>query len=198
MVRKRDAKRSPERPFVPPERREPVSVERAVDEGMLIARSALSLVTKNHIIVRVLRDNRIFDRVETARFVKAELRRLAREQTGYAARVNREADDAAGVAGKPQHLHDYRDADFDQLHQRSEIYTLLAEELERLRDVREFVAEIVEGARANAWAELGSTIESRLDLLVTPPPGSDYYIGREERMRHLRDIDLAALGSRRR
>jgi hypothetical protein len=193
MVKKRKRKSQLSRPYVAPPKSEPITVERAVEEGLLIARSALTMAVKNHIIVRVLGDNRVFNRLESARFAKLELRRLSREQSNYAARMDQTAATAASVPGASQHQHDYRAADYGPLTQRAAIYTALSTELDQLRDDPEFVAGVVESARSDAWAELGKTVEARLDRIFRPAPGGDYELEREHRMQELREIDLAKL-----
>jgi hypothetical protein len=54
----------------------------------------------------------------------------------------------------------------------------------------------VEDARGRAWAELGTAIESRLDLVPAEiAEGPDYAEGREERIRTLLEVDLANLSA---
>ena len=66
------------KPYVAPPMPEPISVERAVEEGALIARSALATAARNHVILTAVRDGLPFDRDEVARFVRTELQSRSR------------------------------------------------------------------------------------------------------------------------
>ncbi|TXN31320.1 hypothetical protein [Lacisediminihabitans profunda] len=198
MAKKRERRSAPARPYVPVPRAEPITVEHAVEEGMLIARSALTMEVKNRIIVGALRDDLAFDPAETADLVKRELAVLSQEQAGYARRMSRLAVAVSGARGSSIRDHDYGPRDYRALTHRGKIYAALSEELERLVDDEEFVQEIVETARAQAWAELGRTIVGRLERAMRVDRDPDYAIDRIDRMRSLVEVDLAALdrGSR--
>jgi hypothetical protein len=193
MARKRVRRSESARPYVPVPRAEPITVERAVEEGMLIARSALTMEVKNRIIVGALRDDLAFDPKETADLVRSELSVLSREQAGYARRMNRLAIAVSGARGASIRDHDYGPRDYRVLTHRGKIYAALSDELERLVGDADFVAEIVETARTRAWAELGGTIVSRLERALGVHRDPDYVIDRIDRMRSLVEVDLAAL-----
>jgi hypothetical protein len=141
-------------------------IARAIDEGVLIARSALRLMAKNHIIVGTLRRDVSLEMLDVAGYVRDELARLSREETASAARMETEASAAAHAFGALRHQHDYRPADLTTLHQRARIYRALSTELLRLRDDEDFVAAVAEDARADAWGEIGAVLDARLDLLA--------------------------------
>ncbi|WP_394769063.1 hypothetical protein [Lacisediminihabitans sp.] len=193
MARKRERRSAPARPYVPVPRAEPITVEHAVEEAMLIARSALTMEVKNRIIVGALRDDLAFDPAETAGLVKSELAVLSREQAGYARRMNRLAVAVSGARGSSIRDHDYGPRDYRVLTHRGKIYAALSEELERLVGDEAFVDDVVETARAQAWAELGRTIVSRLERTFGAHRDPDYAIDRIDRMRSLVEVDLAAL-----
>lgn len=193
MARKRERRPGPARPYVPVPRAEPITVEHAVEEGMLIARSALTMEVKNRIIVGALRDDLAFDPAETADLVKSELALLSEEQAGYARRMNRLAIAVSGARGSSIRDHDYGPRDYRVLTQRGKIYAAMSAELERLIDDAGFVDEIVETARTQAWAELGRTIVGRLERASGVHREPDYAIDRIDRMRSLVEVDLAAL-----
>jgi hypothetical protein len=70
----------------------------------------------------------------------------------------------------------------------------VAARLRLLADDVDYVAEIVETARQDAWTDLGGAVETRLDTLPTPPVrDADYARNRARRIRTLIDVDLAAL-----
>jgi hypothetical protein len=139
---------------------------RAIDEGVLIARSALTLMAKNHLIVGTLRRDESLASLDLPGFVRDELSRLADEQSASAERMEVEEGAAAQAFGALRHQHDYRPADLQTLRQRADIYRALAAELLRLRDDAEFVSSVAEDARADAWSEIGAVLDARLDMLA--------------------------------
>ena len=171
------------------------AVQRAVDEGLLIARFAVVMDVKNHIIVSALRHDEPFDADATAREVKQSLVRLAAEQSDYADRVTdvlRER--AARARGSVRHEHDYHPEDLGSLDLRHAVYSRVAARLRVLADEADYVAEIVETARQDAWGDLGGAVEMRLDTLPTSPvKDADYTRNRARRIRTLIDVDFAAL-----
>lgn len=193
MARKRDRPKAPARPYVAPEVIEPISVPRATEEGLLIAKSALTMDVKNHVIVRALRDDRSFDADEVALFVREGLHRLADDHAGYAKRMDKAAVAAIDAAGPQVHGHDYRARDYRALTQRATIYSAMSRELERLRADDEFVVSVVWSARDRAWDEISAAIESRLDWVTGPPPDLDYDNQRGLRLADLVMIDIAGL-----
>jgi hypothetical protein len=188
---------APPRPIdTPLAEKEHQSTLRAVDEGLLIAKSAITMVVKNYIIVGTIRRDRTLEQLDVPGFTRAHLDEFAREQLDNAERTENDATAAAVASGALRHQHDYRPADFAPLMERSRIFRQLAEELERVRDDETLVAGVVEAAREAAWSELSRVIETRLDILA-PEGEDDREDGtREERMRAVREIDLAILNRR--
>ena len=198
MARKREqrpgaARIIPSRPYERTPVAEPISVERAVEEGLLIARSALTMDVKNRIIVSVLRDDHRFDAIETALWVALELKRLSVEQAEYAERMNHLAVEVTNRHGPRRHEHDYGPRDYRLLIRRGLAYASLSDELARLVDEPTFVESVVEDARAQAWSELGTAIQSRLDLGPMQQPDADYVLERDTRLRAFIAIDFARL-----
>lgn len=198
MARKRDKRPVPglpklSRPYVRIPAEEPISLERAVEEGLLIARSALTMDVKNRIIVSALRDDHRFDAAETASWVALELTHLSAEQAGYAARMTELANSLTSARGTTSKEHDYGPRDFRQLTRRGLAYASLSDELARLVDDRDFVESVTEDARSQAWSELGTAIESRLDHGPMQKPDADYELERDTRLRAFIAIDLARL-----
>ncbi|MDN4640534.1 hypothetical protein QCD70_09795 [Agreia sp. PsM10] len=171
------------------------AAQRAVDEGLLIARFAVVMEVKNHIIVNALRHDAPFDPQVTALEVRQSMARLADEQAGYAERVTAVLKTrAARARGSVKHEHDYHPEDLATLDLRHAVNLRLAEKLRQLSADDGYVGEIVETARQDAWGELGGAVESRLDRLPKPPvKNADYDRNRARRIRTLIDVDLAAL-----
>ncbi|PPF87850.1 hypothetical protein C5B96_03435 [Subtercola sp. Z020] len=174
---------------------DPEFVARAVDEGVLMARTALTMAAMNHIVVGALGSGREYEPGEVAGFVEGELRALTLEQTAMAAHMRR-----LMVEFPPSFRKSTTISDHHLLVQRRVIYSALASELERLRADPAFVDAAVEASRRWAWSELGRAIEARLDGALVAASGArsdpEYEANRESRMRTLVEVDLAGLAAR--
>lgn len=198
MASKRDQRADsgqprPDRPYVRMPVAEPISVERAVDEGLLIARSALTMEVKNRIIVSALRDDHPFDAARAATWVALEVTNLAAEQAGYAKRMGDLANSLTKARGTTSKEHDYGPRDRRLLARRGLVYASLSEELVALGDDAQFVQSVVEDARGQAWSELGAAIETRLDIGPMQNPDAEYELERDTRLRAFVAIDFAQL-----
>lgn len=193
MARKRERRSTPARPYLRVPIAQLISVDRAVEEGMLIARSALTMEVKNRIIVSAVRDNQDFDAAETAHWVGLELATLAKEQAGYAERMNHLAQDVTRTDGSPRGNQEYGPRDYRLLTRRGLAYASLSNQLSGLVEDISFVASVVEDARGQAWSELGSAIGSKLDFGAMRVADVDYETERESRLQAFLSIDLALL-----
>ncbi|WP_147305813.1 hypothetical protein [Subtercola boreus] len=167
-------------------------VERAVEEGVSLSRTALTMATMNHIVVGALRSGDPYDPEQIARFVDAELRALVLEQASLAAHMRR-----LMAEFPPSFRRSTTISDHHLLVQRRVVYSALSTKLDRLRLDGEFVPAAVDSSRQWAWSELSHAIEVRLDAaggLPASDPG--YAAHREARMRAVRDVDLAELDAR--
>ena len=171
----------------------PVSIERAIDEGVLIASAAVAMDVKNFIIVEAIRDGSSFDPASVLDAVRRELRSLAEENESSAHRVQQLSVDVQTVRGPRDNSEGYQVDDHPTLTKRGVIHVLLAAELERLSEDDDFVAQLGERARVQAWAEVGSAIESRLIEQVVGPRDPDYEVEKDARVRAFLDINLRAL-----
>lgn len=194
MVVWRKGPKKPARPYVAPPEVELPPVSHAVEDGLLIAKSWASLEVKNWIVVRALRDGADYDPEATAAAVRAELDRMAAEQEGYAERVGEERQAAFQKRGNAKHQHDYRAGDLSALSRRRSVYAGLADALVDARNNDEFVAELAETARERAWEDIARALEANLDRVAAEPVVDESYRrARAQRLRWLRDIDLARL-----
>jgi hypothetical protein len=171
----------------------PVSIEKSVDEGVLIAGAAVVMDVKNVIIVDAIRDGSAFDPARVASAVRQELRGLAEENESNAHRVQQLSVDVQTARGPRDNSEGYQVDDHPTLTKRGVIHVMLAAELERLSEDSEFVAELAERARVQAWAEVGAAIETRLIDSLPLPRDADYEANKDARIRALLDINLRAL-----
>jgi len=180
-------------PHGPGQRRraERTALERSVDEGLLIVRSALVVSATNHVIRRALQEALPFDADVATQAVRDDMDRLAEQQLAGAARVRRLRRQTGRAYGQSRHQFDYRTDDAGALKLREATAKALAAELTRRRDDDAFVSGVVEAARSRAWDDVGSTVVDRLGWAASPAPGYDD--GRDERIRGLVEGDLADL-----
>jgi hypothetical protein len=171
----------------------PISIERSVDEGVLIASAAVAMDVKNYIIVEAIRDGSTYDPANVIAAVRRELLDLAEENESSANRVQQLSVDVQTTRGPRDNSEGYQVDDHPTLTKRGVIHVMLAAELERLSEDPEFVADLAERARLQAWAEVGGAIESR--LIDSIPRGRDpeYLAEKDARVRALIDINLRAL-----
>lgn len=180
--------------YVPSPAIPPASLEDIVDEGLMIAESAVRLAAKNRLIVRAAGERLDFDEQAMGDAVRAELEHLAAQNEQDGRRISQARQDALHAAGKATHQHDYRISDAAQLERRGEVYQALADGLRAAGDDAGFVTRVVAQAREDAWHELGESIQSRLtEVVVDPRADRNYAKLRAERLKVLIDFDLAAL-----
>ncbi|MCU1479689.1 MAG: hypothetical protein JWQ19_475 [Subtercola sp.] len=164
------------------------TVARAVEEGVLMSRTALTMATMNHIIIGAVRDKVDYDSHEVRRFVEAELRSLALEQAGLAEHMKNLQLEFPPMPKKSRTV-----ADYQWLTQRRVTYSALSSELAQLQNDDAFLDEAVDASQKWAWSELSRAIEGQLDVTADLRSSPDYAAEREERLRQLREVDLAAL-----
>jgi hypothetical protein len=173
----------------------PISIERSVDEGVLIASAAVAMDVKNYIIVEAIRDGSAFDPAGVEAAVRRELLELANENEASAHRVQQLSVDVQSARGARDrdNSEGYEFDDHPTLTKRGVIHVMLAAELERLSEDARFVADLAERARVQAWADVGSAIETRLIDSIPRPRDPDYEAEKDARIRALLDINFRAL-----
>lgn len=174
-------------------RRRPVSVERAVQEGILIAGSAVVMDAKNYIIVASLRDGHPFDLDSVMANVQRQLLALSRENDENGRRVEQLAADIHKHGGAPDDSEGYQADDYPTLTRRAIVNLRIGNELKRLSDNEPFLAELAERARIAAWSDVGDAIFTRLLTDLPKPPDKFYEDDKAQRIRALFDINLRAL-----
>jgi len=153
--------------FVAPEPVEPAPVERVVEEGVLIALTAVRMQVKNHFIVTAIRDDQSYEPEVLAEFARNEIEILAAQNVQLAR---------------------------DQLTARNiGIYRGVADALRQVAADDEKIAATVEQSRQEAWQEVSGAVATTLKALAVDPRDPDYEADRDERLRTLLTVDLARL-----
>ena len=153
--------------YVAPDPVPPAPIERVVDEGVMIATTAVRMAVKNHIIVDALRESLDYDAESLAAVARDELEKLA-QQNVTSARDQREA----------RNIHIHRG---------------LADGIRALADDPDAVSKIVEQSREEAWREVSGAVSTVLAARSVDHRDPDYEAEREKRMRELVNVDLARL-----
>lgn len=182
--------------YVAPAPRPELPVDELVDEGVLIAGSALRLAVKNGIVLRALRDRADYDEAEALDAVRHELRDLAEEKDDDASRIADAREDATGRSGKAVHQSDYRAGDLGTLKRREDVSRGLADRLRELSDDTEYLRDMYARANEAALDELSAWIGATIPGTGAPRDPSAYEEGRDERLRALVTVDLAMLETR--
>lgn len=164
---------------------------RMVDEGLLIALSAVRMAVKNRIIIGALRDHRDFDDADYPDRARLELERIARQNEADSRRVKRARKKLLKLRWS-ETLDNDRRGDITQLVLRRKVYEALALALRAVAADEAKVAELVESARTDASHEIGNALTVRLIEQAFDRAEPDYIILRGERMETLAG-DLAAL-----
>ncbi|WP_157154958.1 MULTISPECIES: hypothetical protein [unclassified Diaminobutyricimonas] len=154
--------------YVAPEEMPPPPVDRVVDEGVLIAITAVRMHVKNEIIVRAIKNDADYNVAELAEVARDEFEEVAKQNDGY----------AAGPVSV-RHI---------------EVYSAMAAELRKAAQDPELIAATVEQAREDAWREISGVVASRLEKQTFDPSKDPRYEKeRAARMRALIKVDLATL-----
>ncbi|TFC92429.1 MULTISPECIES: hypothetical protein [Cryobacterium] len=170
------------------------SMERIVEEGLLIALSAVRMAVKNHIIVGALREHRDFADADYAAAARTELNRLVLQNEEDAERTGRQRKNLARQRSAFE-LTDDRRLDVRQLGLRRQVHLKLAVALRTVADDDAQVAGLLDRARQDASEEIGAAVAARLADQVIDRRDPDYGQRRAERIRVLVSTDLAALRS---
>jgi hypothetical protein len=187
------------KPVEAPEPVAPEEVEAAIADGLLIARFSVVLAVKNRLIVAALRDDQTFDRDRAAAIAREVVEEVALEQEANELHADEVLEHAEHDRGVARHEHDYKSRDVELLGARRRVYHEVARGIRRAADDPEWVAAVVEDARAAAWAEIGRELGNRLDdveRVSNVVVDDEYYRDRDERMRRLREFDLWELADK--
>lgn len=167
-------------------------LERTVDEGLLIAVSAVRMAVKNDIIVGALREHDDYDAARYAADARSELRHLARQNEEYARRVSRMSKDLASMKWRLSLTDDQRH-DLKQFALRLRVHERLALALDAVADDDDQVGRIVASAQRSASEEVSSAVSSKLIELAVDQREPDYAEHRNERLEAFVLINLAIL-----
>jgi hypothetical protein len=165
---------------------------RIVDEGLLIALSAVRMAVKNDIIVSGLAEHADYDPARFAATARRQLRHLAEENQESAERVRRQRKSLTAKTWRVEFSQDQLQ-DIAQLKLRRRIHRRLATALSTAADDDDRVHEIVRDAQVAASDEVRRALRIRLIKLAIDPRDPDYQSRKAERTEMFVAIDLALL-----
>lgn len=168
------------------------SIARMVDEGLLIALSAVRMAVKNAIIVSALREHSDYDPERYARTARKELSLLARQNEEYARRVGRLRDELTRATGT-RRLTEAQRGDVSQFALRGQVHARLTVALDGVADDEDLVVRIVEHAQQAASDEFREAVSTRLLTLAIDQWEPEYAERRNDRIEMLVLINLALL-----
>ncbi|KGJ74468.1 hypothetical protein GY21_10505 [Cryobacterium roopkundense] len=169
-------------------------IERIVDEGFLIALSAVRMAVKNDIIIGALREHADFDPARYAETARNELSLLARQNEAYARRVSRLKKEL----GKGRWGFDLTEDQRGDLHQftlRHRVHKRLTLALDAEAADDERVALLVERAQRAASEEIRDAVSARLISLAIDPSEPEYAEKRADRLDMFLLVNMALLTS---
>jgi len=173
---------------------EPVSLDDAVSEGLMLAEYASRMAVKNAIVVGAVNGSVRFADGTYARAARAAIDGLIAQTDASAVRIEAQVRLAAALDGRADHVHDYHRADVENLVRRQDQDEALSERLRERRDDDEYVDSLVERARDDAWREIAGAIEEELvRVQATETLDPDYPRERDARLRDFVAEDLALL-----
>lgn len=167
-------------------------LSRIVDEGLLIALSAVRMAVKNDIIMAGLAEHADYDLARFADTSRRELLRLALENQESAQRVRRQRKDLTSMTWRVDLSQDQLQ-DISQLKLRRRVHRRMATALIEVADDDDRVAEIVRDAQVAASDEVRRAMRSRLIKLAIDPADPEYGRRKAERTDMFVNIDLALL-----
>lgn len=158
----------------------------------MLADYASRMRLRNDIIVGVLTGDRNYAASDYLDDARAMLSSLIAESLVAARRLASELDAVEDHPGNAGHVHDYHSADATNLKRREAVSRALAKRLESRREDREYLLDLIERARDDAWNDIARVLEENLarsGFVVD----DDYEHEREGRMQQLIVEDLAEL-----
>ncbi len=146
-----------------------------VEEGLLVAQSALRLAVKNRVIVATMRDGGAWNDDQMAEIVRAELDELVAELDADASRLREGADAISRRGTYGRRLTARQKKEVDRLATRGRISHRVAERLRSARDDEAFVSSVMHLAREDSLREL-------LQPRLLPLDGPSKLTPKEERI----------------
>ena len=169
-----------------------LTVDEAVQEGLLLTEYASRMSIKNNFLRRVLAGQGSWDPEHGRRIARDILRALAREADTDAANLDRLIEKFTAAPRPPPDAHGYSHDALPHMEHRRDVSRGVATRLREQSADESYLDDLVGDARRDAWREVANNIEHNLDV-ENIPVDADYLTQRDTRIRQFITEDLAAL-----
>lgn len=193
-IRRRRKKELTQRPFDEAQlpKKSFLTIAESVEEGLLLTEYASRMAVKNRFITKILADKQPWFIEHSQQDARATLQLLARESDD-------EAEHLATLIQKfrdnPRSEKDSQGYSYNDIHNmehRKAVALAIAQRLREQSDDEQYLHDIVDTARRDAWQEISANIEHNLDVEYFPID-EEYERNRDDRLRAFIDEDLATL-----
>ncbi|MBX3079399.1 MAG: hypothetical protein KDB18_11315 [Salinibacterium sp.] len=176
--------------LLPPQ--EYLTVAEATEEGLQLTEYASRMAVKNRFITKILADKRPWFIEHSRKDAHDALELLARESDTEAENLAKLIQKFRLNPNSERDAQGYSYDDIDNMEHRREVAVEIARRLRQQSVDDNYLTELVNKARSDAWREVAANIERNLDIEFLPVD-ADYKRNRDNRMSALINEDLAAL-----
>ncbi len=169
-----------------------LTVDEAVQEGLLLTEYASRMSIKNSFLRRVLAGQGSWDLEHGRHIARDILQALASEADTDATNLDRLIERFRTDPRTPPDPHGYSHDDLPNMLHRRDVSRGVAARLREQSADDDYLDELTDHARRDAWREVAHNIEHNLDIENTTVD-ADYLMQRDQRIRKLITEDLAAL-----
>lgn len=169
-----------------------LTVSEATDEGLLLTEYASRMSVKNRFINKILAAKQPWFIEQSREDARLALELLAEESDTEAENLENLIRKYRDFPGREKDSQGYSYDDVDNIEHRRDVAIEIAKRLREHSADPDYINDIVDKARRDAWREISTNIEHTLDVEYFPID-EDYKRNRDERLRAFIDEDLAAL-----
>ncbi|MCC6270807.1 MAG: hypothetical protein IT190_05985 [Microbacteriaceae bacterium] len=164
----------------------------ATEDGLLLTEYASRMAVKNRFITKILADKQPWFIEQSRDDARATLEMLARESDTEAQSLTALVAKLRGGPHNHKNAGGYGLDDIANIEHRKDVSLEIATRLRKQSIDEEYITDLVDKARRDAWREIASNIEHKLDNEYFSID-EDYERNRDARLRAFIDEDLADL-----
>lgn len=169
-----------------------LTVTEATDEGLMLTEYASRMAVKNRFITKILADKQPWFIEHSHQDARAALQLLANESEAEAESLATVIQKFRDNPDREKDSQGYSFNDVDNMEHRRKVSLEVAKRLREQSTDMEYLSDLVDSARRDAWQEIASNIEHTLDIEYFPID-EEYERNRDDRLRAFIDEDLATL-----
>ncbi len=169
-----------------------LTVSEATEEGLMLTEYASRMSVKNRFINKILADKQPWFIEQSREDARLVLELLARESEVEAQNLEALIRTFRDNPRREKDAQGYSYNDVENMEHRRDVSIEVARRLREHSIDEDYITDIVDKARRDAWREISMNIEHNLDIEYFPID-EDYERNRDDRLRAFIDEDLAAL-----